>query len=176
LPSALQLLLMANKTKIVRHTHRPMYENIYTRGDEKQWKCWAINKNETKKKKKRSGMTCLSPLLRNIKRQFSWWESHHLHQHHNGTSFINSGKKKRKKKPLSIHFCWLDVGVESGHNQRCLSLSWKLFIFQELPKGFEQNWRHIRQSKNKNRMIRFKFFFPLICTTGRMYIEGKKYC
>ncbi len=100
MPSALQLLLMANKTKIVRHTHRPMYENIYTRGDEKQWKCWAINKNETKKKKKRSGMTCLSPLLRNIKRQFSWWESHHLHQHHNGTSFINSGKKKRKKKNL----------------------------------------------------------------------------
>ena len=48
-------------------------------------------------------------------------------------------KKKKEKKPLSIHFCWLDVGVESGPNQRRLSLSWKLFIFQKLPKGFEQN-------------------------------------
>lgn len=172
MPSALQLLPMKTKTQKCAYAGQGERER-------KSKKCWEINKT------KREGWhVCLSPPLpllftKNIKRQLrpSWWESHHLHQHHNGTSFINSGKKKKKeKKPLSIHFCWLDVGVESGHNQRCLSLSWKLFIFQELPKGFEQNWRHIRQSKNKNRMIRFKFFFPLICTTGRMYIEGKKYC
>ena len=143
---------MANKTKIVRHTHRPMYENIYTRGDEKQWKCWEINKNETKKEKK--------------KREVGWHVFLPLYEISKGSSADGKAttctnitttpasltrvkKKKERKKPLSIHFCWLDVGVESGHNQRRLSLSWKLFIFQELPKGFEQNWRHIRQSKKQ---------------------------
>lgn len=175
MPSALQLLLMANKTKIVRHTHRPMYENIYTRGDEKQWKCWAINKNETKKKKKREvGWHVFLPFYEISKGSSADGKATTCTNITTAPASLTRVKKKRKKKNL---YRFIFVGWMLELSQDTINVA---FLYRGNSLSFKSCLRDSNKidvisanQKTKNRMIRFKFFFPLICNTGRMYIEGK---